>query len=153
MAVSEIDLGDVLANDDVWLGPDSYTLNQNYPNPFNPSTDISFDAGVSGEVSLVIYDILGNKVRTLVSGFVTPGNYVVSWDGTDNNGNNVSSGVYVYTLISQFLFKDIYKGNNVNIFLCKPVSLIHHKITIIMTINCHWHRFTANCFEFFEHRL
>ena len=100
MAVSEIDLGEVLANDDVWLGPDSYTLNQNYPNPFNPSTDISFDAGVSGEISLVIYDILGNKVKTLVSGFMTPGNYVVSWDGTDNNGNNVSSGVYVYTLIT-----------------------------------------------------
>ena len=100
MAVSEIDLGEVLANDDVLLGPDSYTLNQNYPNPFNPSTDISFDAGVSGEISLVIYDILGNKVKTLVSGFMTPGNYVVSWDGTDNNGNNVSSGIYVYTLIT-----------------------------------------------------
>ena len=100
MAVSEVDLGSVLSNDDVWFGPDSYTLNQNYPNPFNPITDISFEAGISGEVSLVIYDILGNKVKTLVNGFVTPGNYVVSWDGTDNTGNNVSSGVYVYTLIT-----------------------------------------------------
>ena len=43
---------------------------------------------------------LGNKVKTLVNGFVTPGNYVLSWDGTDNTGNNVSSGVYVYTLIT-----------------------------------------------------
>ena len=100
MAVSELTLGEVLDNDDVWFGPESYTLSQNYPNPFNPVTQISFDAGISGEVSIIVYDILGNKVKTIMSGFVTPGNYVASWDATDESGNNVSSGVYIYSLVS-----------------------------------------------------
>ena len=100
MAVSELTLGDVLDNDEVWFGPKSYTLSQNYPNPFNPVTQISFDAGISGEISIIVYDILGNKVKTIMSGFVTPGNYVASWDATDENGNNVSSGVYIYSLVS-----------------------------------------------------
>ena len=100
MAVSELTLDPFLDNDDVWFGPSSYTLSQNYPNPFNPATEISFDAGINGNVSLVVYDILGNRIKTLMNGFVTPGHYVVSWDGTDDNGSNVSSGVYVYTLIS-----------------------------------------------------
>ena len=100
MAVSDLTLGEVLDNDDVWFGPESYTLSQNYPNPFNPVTQISFDAGISGEVSIIVYDILGNKVKTIMSGFVTPGNYVASWDATDESGNNVSSGVYIYSLVS-----------------------------------------------------
>tara|TARA_B100002052_G_scaffold292837_1_gene315026 strand:+ start:28 stop:2982 length:2955 start_codon:yes stop_codon:yes gene_type:complete len=100
MAVSELTLGEVLDNDDVWFGPESYTLSQNYPNPFNPVTQISFDAGISGEVSIIVYDILGNKVKTIMNGFVTPGNYVASWDATDESGNNVSSGVYIYSLVS-----------------------------------------------------
>ena len=100
MAISELTLGDVLDNDEVWMGPESYTLNQNYPNPFNPETQISFDAGISGEISIVVYDILGNKVKTIMSGFVTPGHYVASWDATDDNGGNVSSGVYIYSLVS-----------------------------------------------------
>ncbi|MAX13107.1 MAG: hypothetical protein CMG11_03470 [Candidatus Marinimicrobia bacterium] len=100
MAVSELTLGEVLDNDDVWFGPESYTLSQNYPNPFNPVTQISFDAGISGEVSIIVYDILGNKVKTIMNGFVTPGNYVASWDAKDESGNNVSSGVYIYSLVS-----------------------------------------------------
>ncbi|MAX09526.1 MAG: hypothetical protein CMG13_01520, partial [Candidatus Marinimicrobia bacterium] len=99
MAISEITLegDDGLDNDDIWIA-DSYMLNQNYPNPFNPVTNISFDAVSSGKVSLVVYDVLGNRVKTLLNGFVTPGHYVMSWDGTDENGVSVSSGVYIYTL-------------------------------------------------------
>ena len=99
MAISEITLegDDGLDNDDVWIAG-SYMLNQNYPNPFNPVTNISFDAVSSGKVSLVVYDVLGNRVKTLLNGFVTPGHYVMSWDGTDENGVSVSSGVYIYTL-------------------------------------------------------
>ena len=51
MAVSELTLDLMLDNDDVWFGPSSYTLSQNYPNPFNPATEISFDAGINGNVS------------------------------------------------------------------------------------------------------
>ena len=99
MAVSEIVLlgDDGLDNDNPWIA-DSYTLNQNYPNPFNPVTNISFDAVSSGNVSLVVYDVLGNRIKTLLNDFVTPGHYVMSWDGTDESGVSVSSGVYIYTL-------------------------------------------------------
>ena len=69
-------------------------------NEKDKATEISFDAGVAGDISLQVYDILGNKVKTLVNGFVSPGNYSVTWDGTDNTGRSVSSGVYVYTLIT-----------------------------------------------------
>tara|TARA_B100000900_G_scaffold75768_1_gene60643 strand:+ start:91 stop:3051 length:2961 start_codon:yes stop_codon:yes gene_type:complete len=100
MAVSELTLDVMLDNDNTWISPNTYNLEQNYPNPFNPSTEINFDAGVAGDISLQVYDILGNKVKTLVNGFISPGNYSVTWDGTDNTGRSVSSGVYVYTLIT-----------------------------------------------------
>ena len=99
IVISEVVLvgDDGLDNDNPWLA-DSYTLNQNYPNPFNPVTNISFDAVSSGNVSLVVYDVLGNRIKTLLNDFVTPGHYVMSWDGTDESGVSVSSGVYIYTL-------------------------------------------------------
>jgi len=99
ITISEVTLigDDGLGNDDVWL-IDSYALNQNYPNPFNPVTNISFDVAFSDKVSLVIYDLLGNRVKTLLDTYVAPGRYTMSWDGTDESGVNVSSGVYIYTL-------------------------------------------------------
>ncbi|MAV64472.1 MAG: hypothetical protein CMG00_04690, partial [Candidatus Marinimicrobia bacterium] len=98
--ISELGLGEVLDNEDVSILPNDFTLSQNYPNPFNPVTDINFSVGVSGEISIEVYDIIGNHITTLSDGFASPGNYKVSWDGTDKNGTNVSSGVYIYTLIT-----------------------------------------------------
>ena len=75
------------------------SLQQNFPNPFNPSTSISFTVGSGGaEVSLNIYDIRGSLVRTLVDGFRDEGAYTSYWDGTDSNGRDRSSGVYIYRL-------------------------------------------------------
>ncbi len=83
--------------------PKAFSLKQNHPNPFNPSTTISYqipdDAG-SVRFTLNVYDIRGRMVRTLDRGMKGAGTYSVFWDGTDNNGRQVSSGVYFYRFVS-----------------------------------------------------
>jgi hypothetical protein len=76
--------------------PVQFSLGQNYPNPFNQSTVIGFTLAKSGFVSLSIYDILGRKVRTLVSEEMSSGNHSVLWNGTNDSGNDVASGIYFY---------------------------------------------------------
>jgi len=78
--------------------PTRYALYQNYPNPFNPSTQIRFDLKENGDVRLVIYNVMGQEVRTLLSARMNAGQQVVAWDGTDDHGRNVGSGVYIYRL-------------------------------------------------------
>ena len=75
-----------------------YGLSDNFPNPFNPSTNISFSVANYGEVSLVVFDALGREVNTLVSEVYSPGSYKVVWNGDDQNGNPMSSGMYFYRL-------------------------------------------------------
>jgi hypothetical protein len=76
--------------------PGDYTVQQNYPNPFNPSTQISYTLQKADKVEIVVYNIHGQKVKTLVSAYQSPGNKSVVWDGTDDSGNRLSSGIYVY---------------------------------------------------------
>jgi hypothetical protein len=76
----------------------SYQLEQNYPNPFNPTTTIRFALPEAAEVNLKIYDVAGQLVQTLVGGVVEAGRYQVVWDGTNQNGLEVASGVYFYQL-------------------------------------------------------
>ncbi len=78
--------------------PITYGLGQNYPNPFNPETEIHYAVPEPVEVRLDIYNALGQRVRTLVSATHAPGEYAVSWDGTDNSGVKVSSGTYFYVM-------------------------------------------------------
>jgi hypothetical protein len=78
--------------------PSEFSLSQNYPNPFNQTTRIEFTLTMSGFVSLKIYDILGRKVRTLVSEHVSSGYKSVLWDGKDSFGSEVASGIYFYKL-------------------------------------------------------
>jgi hypothetical protein len=80
--------------------PASFYLSQNYPNPFNPTTKIDFNVPVSGSVSLIVYDLLGREVRELLQETLLPGNHSIIWDGTNNDGANVPSGVYFYRLTS-----------------------------------------------------
>ena len=80
--------------------PDTYSLSQNYPNPFNPTTNISFSIVNAGDVSLIVYDLSGKEINELTNNFLTPGSYNVIWDATDFNGNQVSSGIYIYQLKS-----------------------------------------------------
>ncbi|MFC1563511.1 PKD domain-containing protein [candidate division KSB1 bacterium] len=78
--------------------PDNYELFQNYPNPFNPQTTIKFNLPSPELVSLEVYNIMGQRVKTLVSGQKSAGYYSIVWDGTNNNGFKVGTGVYIYYL-------------------------------------------------------
>ncbi|MFZ5980834.1 MAG: cohesin domain-containing protein [Candidatus Zixiibacteriota bacterium] len=78
--------------------PEDYTLYQNYPNPFNPETRIDFYLPEASFVELKVYNILGKTVRVLASQQLTAGSHSVEWNGRDDNGNGVSSGIYFYRL-------------------------------------------------------
>jgi len=78
--------------------PDSYTLKQNYPNPFNPTTKIEYSLPKSGNVKIVIYDILGKKIKTLVDQIEQKGSYSIIWNGEDDLGNKAASGIYFYRM-------------------------------------------------------
>jgi len=88
--------------------PTSYKLSQNFPNPFNPSTNIAYSLKASGHVELSIFNILGQEVRQLVNEQQSAGNYTAFWDGRDNTGTTVASGVYFYRITSGD-FSDIKK--------------------------------------------
>ncbi len=75
------------------ISPDKFELKQNYPNPFNPSTTISFNIPQDGKVKLLVYNILGEKISTLIDDYKLKGNYKIMF-----NGSNFASGVYIYAL-------------------------------------------------------
>ena len=76
----------------------TFALNQNYPNPFNPETKITFQFPQASQVTLRIFNILGKEIKTLVNEQYQAGKHTVNWDGKDNLGNVVSSGIYFYQL-------------------------------------------------------
>jgi hypothetical protein len=78
--------------------PGEFALHQNYPNPFNPETQIAFDLPQAGRVELTVYNVLGRRIVTLAGGTFEAGSHSVSWDGRDESGTSVSSGVYFYRL-------------------------------------------------------
>ena len=94
------DIGQSLGiNDDVQVNPYAYSLLDNYPNPFNPETQIRFSIGNVEKVKLIIYDMMGRQVNTLINGeSFGSGYHVINWRGVDNAGNKVPSGVYVYRI-------------------------------------------------------
>lgn len=84
--------------DDNLAVPTEFELEQNYPNPFNPSTDIRYSIAKAGTYSLEIYNVLGQRIATLVSKQHAVGTHQINWAGIDNNGAQVGSGIYFYRL-------------------------------------------------------
>jgi len=80
------------------LIPSEYKLHANHPNPFNPITSINFDLPEKSITSLVVYDLLGRQIKTLVNGLEQPGFRQITWNGTDQNGRSLTSGMYIYRL-------------------------------------------------------
>ncbi|MFC1724939.1 T9SS type A sorting domain-containing protein [candidate division KSB1 bacterium] len=80
------------------LSPKYYVLHQNYPNPFNPFTKIKFELIKSENVQLTVFDLTGQKVRTLLNETRSAGSHFAFWDGTTDFGYKAGSGIYVYTL-------------------------------------------------------
>ncbi|MCZ6701886.1 MAG: T9SS type A sorting domain-containing protein [Ignavibacteria bacterium] len=78
--------------------PKTYNLYQNYPNPFNPTTTIKYDLPKPDNTKLIIYNILGQRVATLVNENQNAGYYKVVWDGKADRGYQVASGIYFYML-------------------------------------------------------
>jgi len=88
----------VMRDDNKDVLPTDFALSQNYPNPFNPSTTIEFSVPVNSNVTLTIYNLLGQAVKTLVNEEISSGNYSVVWNGEDQSGLKVTSGVYLYKM-------------------------------------------------------
>ena len=87
----------VTAEDNAAL-PDKFELNQNWPNPFNPETSIRFRIPKRSLVELSIYNLAGQKIRALVGSELAAGSHTIVWDGKNDNGRSLSSGVYLYRL-------------------------------------------------------
>ncbi|MBN2365062.1 MAG: T9SS C-terminal target domain-containing protein [Calditrichaeota bacterium] len=77
---------------------EEFALQQNYPNPFNPVTRINYNVAVKGTYELSVFNLLGQRVRTLVSGVVLPGSHTAFWDGKNDDGQIMASGIYFYQL-------------------------------------------------------
>ena len=78
--------------------PNDYALHQNYPNPFNPSTNLSYDLPRDSGVKLTIFNMKGSAVKTLVSEQQSAGKKILQWDATNDLGQKVSAGLYIYTI-------------------------------------------------------
>ncbi|MCL5031568.1 MAG: T9SS type A sorting domain-containing protein [Bacteroidetes bacterium] len=82
--------------------PQNFELENNYPNPFNPSTQIALKISKTSKVSLDVYNILGTHVKNIITRIFSPGEYKFTWNGTDDKGNSLASGIYIYTLSSDY---------------------------------------------------
>lgn len=78
--------------------PEEFALRQNYPNPFNPETEIRYELPKESQVVLDVFNLVGQRVKTLVNGKVAAGRYAAKWNGTDDTGKSLASGVYLYRL-------------------------------------------------------
>ena len=78
--------------------PEVYALHQNYPNPFNPVTNLSYDLPENAMVNITIYDMMGRIVSTLVNENQSSGYKILQWNATNDSGQPVSAGVYIYTM-------------------------------------------------------
>ena len=82
--------------------PEEFALHQNYPNPFNPSTTISFSLARDSQTSIKVFNIQGKQIATLLNEHKKSGNHTITWDGKDQNGRDVASGIYYYRLETPF---------------------------------------------------
>lgn len=80
--------------------PVEYALEQNYPNPFNPSTNIAFALPKAGKVEVSVFNVLGQQVNTLLSEELPAGSHTIVWDGTNDRGASVASGIYFYRIVA-----------------------------------------------------
>ena len=78
--------------------PKEFALHNNYPNPFNPVTNIVYDIPEATDVTLEIYNVMGQRVRTLAQGNHEPGRYQIVWSATNDIGQALSSGMYIYRI-------------------------------------------------------
>jgi flagellar hook assembly protein FlgD len=78
--------------------PESYAVHQNYPNPFNPTTQIKYDLPEDAMVNITIYDLMGRSIKSLVNSNQSAGYRSIQWNATNNLGEPVSAGMYIYMI-------------------------------------------------------
>lgn len=100
-ARNQYNLSTDIGNEGNGVLPNEFALYQNYPNPFNPNTTISFDLDRRQKIELVIYNMLGQRVKSLYSGYISAGTHRMEWDASDDTGGKVASGVYFYRLVGE----------------------------------------------------
>jgi len=83
---------------EVDFNPSDYSLAQNFPNPFNPNTIVQFQVPKPSDVTIKIYDMLGQEIRILFAGQVASGKYTIEWNGLNDSGERMSSGNYIYRM-------------------------------------------------------
>jgi hypothetical protein len=88
--------------------PHNFELKQNYPNPFNPSTTIAFEIPKALNIELIVYNVLGQKVKTIVNRKFQPGAHHVVWDATNDLNLKVSSGTYIFLIFAKSDNKTLY---------------------------------------------
>ena len=100
-SISTLDYAELsLMKTDAQIEPVEFGLKGSFPNPFNPTTTIDYSVETEGMTSLVVYDMMGREIKSLVSGYMTPNHYSVVWNGKDNGDKPVPSGIYLYRLTS-----------------------------------------------------
>ena len=97
----------VQINDKIKFSNTAYSLEPNYPNPFNPLTTISYSLPKRTNVSLKVFDMLGNEIAVIYEGEKSEGTYTVQWNGKDKFQNRVSSGIYFINLATPEFNKTI----------------------------------------------
>jgi len=96
--VQSIDLSPLLTIGNTTILANSFQLNQNYPNPFNPTTTINYSINKNGNIKIVIFDMLGKQVKSLVNKKNIAGKHQVLWNGKNDAGKTLPSGQYYYTI-------------------------------------------------------
>jgi len=99
-----VELADLIDNltsvsdPEISLVPDEFQLSQNYPNPFNPGTVINYHVPINSEVTLTVYNMLGQRIRVLFDGIQEASVHTATWDGRDDQGREVAAGLYFVRL-------------------------------------------------------
>ncbi|UCH62642.1 MAG: T9SS type A sorting domain-containing protein [Fidelibacterota bacterium] len=89
------------------LTPSTFSLHPAYPNPFNPMSTIRYDLPQTSNVSLIVYDILGREITRLLEGYIEPGYHQAQWDGKDQSGRSIPSGIYIARMTASEYTKSI----------------------------------------------
>ena len=97
----QVNVGATVVGNDPAITPKEFALRQNYPNPFNPETHIQFDLAENSNVSVSIFNLVGQKVATLVNDKMDAGVYHIKWNGVDDLGQPLPSGMYFYEMRTQ----------------------------------------------------
>ena len=100
LTATKVALAKTASGEPDWTEACAFGLDQNYPNPFSPSTTIRYTFPGESDVSLVVYNTLGQEVRTLIEARRDAGRHAIAWDGRDAFGREVATGMYIYRLVA-----------------------------------------------------